>query len=153
MQSVPSEVIPQNFRTNRALDTQHARRHGFNTQDEYAQDRSVHETGLGEPSRSTDMARSPTVTYAVTHETANGTVVDTMDRSFYKLSSISTSSASSPADRIIEHENAVFQESRRKNEGSTFAIVPCGSGGPSSKISIIDFPNGMQRKVINTNHG
>ena len=143
MQSEPSEDIQKNLRTQLAAETHDSRRHGFRTQNDSAQGRFVHETCLGGSSRSTVATCSTVFPVAASDEIVGDTPVDAMGASLQRMKSASTSSRSSSVDRIIEYETALVQASRKKNETSTFIVVPSANRAQWSKFSITDFPNGM----------
>lgn len=143
MQSEPSEDIQKTLRTQLAADTHDSRRHGFNTQHDSAQGCFAHETCLGGSSRSTDPTGPSAYLAAAPDEVVGDPSVDTMGASLQRMNSTSTSSTSSSVDRIIEYEAAFTQAARRKNERSTFIVVPSAPGAHWSKFNIADFPNGM----------
>lgn len=142
MQSEPSEDTQKTLRTQLAVDTHDSRRHGFITQNDSAQGRFAHETCLGGSSRSTVAAYPSAHLAAASGEIMDDTSVDTMGASLQRMNSTSTSSTSSSVDRIIEYEAAFMQATRRKNERSTFIVVPSAHRVHWSKFNITDFPNG-----------
>ena len=143
MQSEPSEDTQKTLRTQLAADTHHSRRHGFSTQNDSVQGRSVHETCLGGSPRSTVASCSLAYLATASDEIVRDTSVDTMGASLQRMNSTSTSSTSSSVDQIIEYEAAFMQATRRKNERSTFIVVPSAHRAHWSKFNITDFPNGM----------
>lgn len=144
MQSEPSEDTQKTLRTQLVVDTQHSCRHGFSTQHDSAQGRFIHEACLGGSPRSSVATCSSAFLAAASNDIVDDTTVDTGGAPLQRLSSTLTSSTSSSVDRIIEYEAAFVQATRRKNEGSTFIVVPSANRVRWSKYSITDFPNGMK---------
>lgn len=143
MQPEPSEVTQNIHRTHLSAESHDSRRYGFSTQNDSAQGRFAHEACLGEASGSTVPARSSAFAAAALDGNADDATVETVRPSIQRLNSTSSSSTASSVDRIIEYENAFSQATRRRNERSTFTVVPSGNREASSKICIADFPNGM----------
>ena len=134
MQPEPNELSQKDSSIQNTQEISPASQYGLNN--------SVHEPlpqprargGKDNPRRSTS-TRASSASSRGSYENLEG--------SLGRLSSGSRPHTRSPVSRIEEHEKALTNLSKRKNEGPTFTVVQKGRNLGTDQPGLADFPNGL----------
>lgn len=139
MQPEPNEISQKNSLPQNSQENTEDSQHGIHDSDEQPS-RQLHAgEGRAKPRRCASNTSSSA--------SSAGSSDDARERPLRRLSPPSRQKSGSPVDRIIEHEKDLTYLPRKRSERRIFTVVQKGKYLGSSRVAIVDFPNGSYSNV------